>query len=778
MPRPKKAAELTEYYMMLENLLQTLDAFGENTGITKVNGENVDEAENKTKEYIELGYFIAGGKLVPAGTDPSELIMHMVNTKKTGSSNYKDSVHILSKPNNTYAYFSTPDPEKALKALASNFSNFPYNYQNANVLQGLDLVRDQVNKLYKDLNSTKRPWSSDSDEFKKVDEQLAALKQRMDYLAESDSDIDIVKEVKACTYKTMADEFNEVLSAIGDYSASHAGLDSFSSRQTDRLEIMNTIQSLHENILLAGLKAEDPKRANDPPFTLTQQMLDNQRFYDKFALLKIQQSDNRLFRAALTDRNIFRRFRQIVTKNESFQRDRSFIKQRIKDKSINIDKLTSKELTNIEREKLRNSNQEDSKQGIDYGFLRGNSAKIDQIMQAKASAKRTAADTISAEDLYMSLTGHETNLLNALSREIDPDFKSIDQQYIPESMLENSKKNGTYKGQKVIEAKEYNELDHESQIKSIEDFSKELKDGQIIVFDKNGKLVSQKDALGVLANKISYPDGKPAFFRYDKERKAYVGREFEMEAHSADYKVVGFKENPDKIISRDYFLVCNQVLEDVAELWTDLDKAKSFHHSTEHTKMKEALEDIYKEFGELDFSECKNLQLKDAFSKLAETANKYIDLHRYGDINDNQITRLSVAQKITAIGEALNDRNISYEQYLKNMYAKKVMLDEISATSYITKAKEEDPDQLDDDETLSDVRRHNKQTLKELRFTKNHAEKFDVKNIMKSDAFKKQTNGKSIEKLKDLLKNPSRLDTHEAFKDFFEPKKEVEAPEL
>ena len=273
MPRPKKEPLKTEYYSMLEWLFKTLNEFGEQTGIEKIKDNNIDEAERKTKELIDQGYFYIESKFVPAGTDPSEFIMHLVDL------NIKDyegltgpHMHILSKPNNNYVYFSIKNPVSALKSLTRDEANYP----NANVVQGMELVKGVVNKFCKDLNSTKRPWSSDSDDFKKVDEKLQELKQRMEYLTTLTNTVDGHTkqgqvEVSNYTYQNLADDFNGLLSAIGDYTSSHAKIKELSDRQISRLEIMNTIQSTYENIQLIALRDAEAKKAdpNAQPLTFT-----------------------------------------------------------------------------------------------------------------------------------------------------------------------------------------------------------------------------------------------------------------------------------------------------------------------------------------------------------------------------------------------------------------------------------------------------------------------------------------------------------------------------
>ena len=61
-------------------------------------------------------------------------------------------------------------------------------------------------------------------------------------------------EVSNYTYQNLADDFNGLLSAIGDYTTSHAKIKELSDRQISRLEIMNTIQSTYENIQLIALR--------------------------------------------------------------------------------------------------------------------------------------------------------------------------------------------------------------------------------------------------------------------------------------------------------------------------------------------------------------------------------------------------------------------------------------------------------------------------------------------------------------------------------------------
>ena len=146
-----------------------------------------------------------------------------------------------------------------------------------------------------------------------------------------------------------------------------------------------------------------------------------------------------------------------------------------------------------------------------------------------------------------------------------------------------------------------------------------------------------------------------------------------------------------------------------------------------------------------------SLQLKDAFSKLADTAETYIKLHKDGNINQKQRTRLAVAQKIITINEVLGDTKLTYDKYLKTMYAKKVMLDAIAVKNDETQDKLNGEDALEPGETIKKVVKDNIFIGTQLCKTSKYEKEYDIKNIMKSEAFKEATDGKSTKELKEML---------------------------
>ena len=677
---------------------------------------NLDESESIMQKMIDGGYLIYDGKIVPPGTSPKELVDSVQNWdahewKKGSSTKPYGNPHswlcVLNPQKNEY--FPLSVQPGALQPKQDSEELKRLTIKNGNVWNNLWTIKNMVYDLNVDLTSTEKPWSTNGDEYRKVVENLEILDKKLKDMNVFSLHIDQSREhnqlfAKDYSYESLANEFNDTMTAIGNYMDAHKNIN-LNPRQIERLEKMNEIQSIYESIKYAGAKnlREDNARV--------QEHFKMQKFIDNLCMEKMKGLGKKLYRAALTDRAFFKTIRNGVMKNETFRKD--FIE-------LGLDGMQK-----MSKETLSEK---------DY-FSDINISEIDAFrLERESRANEKESDELKYE-------------LEA-SNIVDMNFSSDEEKVLEAFALDN---NSNYLGSGndgSMTGNDYKKAAHQ--------FFRQVKSGDIQVFGRDGKPAQLANALTVLADKISHPDNRPAFFRYDPLKHGYVGKEFVFGSDKdIDMAQIVFKDNPDKSITQDYIYICDKVIQQIGDMRKELNAASSFKHSKEHNEMSEALDNIYKDFRKIDLSACDMLQLRDAFSKLNEKAVNYISSHYKDNINDKQFDRLVVAQKIISINESISEPGIKYEDYLKQQYAKKGMLDLARHSRQLAKKNPDKTIQKTNSEYMTDITRtgdvKNKNSLGE-RYSN-----LDPKGFMDSAEFKKRVEGKKVTELESLLRESPRV---------------------
>ncbi|MBQ0037337.1 MAG: hypothetical protein KBS74_01560 [Clostridiales bacterium] len=207
-----------------------------------------------------------------------------------------------------------------------------------------------------------------------------------------------------------------------------------------------------------------------------------------------------------------------------------------------------------------------------------------------------------------------------------------------------------------------------------ENFLEIAKKGKIMVFNGN-KPAAPEEALRVLASNIRRADGKAHFYQR-KDIKTYEGKTLELPAGAEPNRNYEIKPAGNLPIQTDQLLIYTEAIKQTSQLIKDLAHADSMLPPGElHREMSDKLKDIFKRFDQYDMENGSVEAFKRDFYDLASAARHYIGNKKGKSLDDNTVDRLCVAHKIVAISDLIWQPNLSYELFLKNMYAEKVYLD-------------------------------------------------------------------------------------------------------
>ncbi len=218
------------------------------------------------------------------------------------------------------------------------------------------------------------------------------------------------------------------------------------------------------------------------------------------------------------------------------------------------------------------------------------------------------------------------------------------------------------------------ELKGETTAQKYESFTELVKKGQIMVFSGN-KPADPEPALRVLAANLRRTDGKPHFY-IRKDIKTYEGKTLAAPAEAAQNASYALKDAPNLPIQTEQLLIYTDAIRLTSQLIRDLSRADGMLPAgTMRRQMSDQLKDIFKRFDRYDMEAGGERSMKEDFFELAETARAYIGQKKGQRLDSDQVDRLCVARKIVAISDLIWQPNLSYELFLKNLYAEKAYLD-------------------------------------------------------------------------------------------------------
>ena len=685
---------------------------------------NLDESEDIMKKLIDSGSIIYDGNIVPAGTDPNEL---MNNIREWDDDPEKIKPTDINPHSWIYVLDSKKDEYIPLcvqpGVMQDSSRREELTIKNAHIWKNMNQIKNVVTDLNGGLAKTNSIWSSDSKEYKKVAESLEALDKKIRNLNVTTlaplPNSDLKKMVaNNYSYEKLANEFTEVLSSIGDYVDSHKNVE-LSSRQIERLEKMNEIQSVYDAIKLATVQKPG---YDNKPFVLEQKHIDRQKTIDKICFESLKNMGLEYYKFALTDRSFFKTVRGKMLKNKNFLNDFATLRA---DSVMKFDKAATKR----------------GKYLSDVNELSLNNFMVDIL------SKNTRA---ASDDLEYQLAGLDK--YGVLDKAFTTDERAALRAYAGERDYYPSGKDETFTQQ------DYGRLGNL--------FFTELKKGKIQVLGRDGKPAEFANALAVLGDKINHPDKNPALYRYDENSKSFVGKDFVFEeSHKGDtifltssvdkLTPVKFKETSVSV-SNDMIQVCDKVHEQLFGMRKELKSANAIVSKQNREddrlagEMSDAIESLYHEFNKPTSSVIMPSKIKDEVAKLNEKAVNYITAHYKQNIDDKQFDRLAVAQKIIAINEAINEPNLTYKNYLTQQCAKKAALDFARFTR--EKAKNNPKDEF--------LKKTNSFNLVDMTRTGNaqnehgHNEKFTTLHpnyFMNTDEFKAILESDNIEDLENLF---------------------------
>ena len=506
--------------------------------------------------------------------------------------------------------------------------------KNANVWRSMSAIRETIHNLDVELEGTKRPWSSDSDDFKAVKKNLSELSKKLQEMSPCTTDEKGNLIFRDYSFDNISKDFETLMSSIGDYQDSHkAG--ALGARQEERLKIMGRISTAYENVRIASVKAISKETGK--PIELTSKEFKEDDIIDNICLTRLKLHAPALYNKALKNRPFFNELRSRMKNNELFQRDKKELGLE------GIAKLTEKQL-----------------KGKNYFFY-------------NEEAVRKGDDTFESRmlrDFNMTFGKFNEEIANNPERN---SFARFD--YSRDDIMFLQRYAAARGIASLKNPIEYSDLD-----KYYLAFKDEVKSGSLIVFDKKGKLTKPSDALKAIVDRINHPDGRPIFFK--NTNSTYIAQDIVLDpvkSSNSSLKIFKFVGDTNKTINKDDFMISDMVVQEVSDLRKDLYEARSFWHSKEHNAMSDALNKLCDKIDQIDFSKCEPKQLKDAFAELAGAAAKYAESHTtdaYNHrLNDNQVKRLVVAQKIMSINESISNPDITLKEYLINRYSNKKNLD-------------------------------------------------------------------------------------------------------
>lgn len=217
-------------------------------------------------------------------------------------------------------------------------------------------------------------------------------------------------------------------------------------------------------------------------------------------------------------------------------------------------------------------------------------------------------------------------------------------------------------------------LKGETAAQKYESFTELVKKGRIMVFNGN-KPAEPGPALRVLAANLRRTDGKPHFY-VRKDIKTYEGKTLAAPAEAAQGSSYELKDAPNLPIQTEQLLIYTDAIRLTSQLIRDLSRADGMLPAgTMRQLMSDQLKDIFKRFDHYDMEAGGERTMKEDFFELAETARAYIGQKKGQRLDSDQVDRLCVAHKIVAISDLIWQPNLSYELFLKNLYAEKAYLD-------------------------------------------------------------------------------------------------------
>lgn len=702
----------------------------------QITDKNYDAANEYLQNLINNKSIMLPSMDKLEGTTPYEFIEKLSELTPDDYENL--SIEQLNNNPNNYVllYDNKNNVYNSFKIIGHDKDNGFWKHENANVWRSMAAIRDAIHGLDVDLEGTKRPWSLDSDEFVDVKKNLSELSKKLQDMTAFTTNENGRLVPREYSFEDMTKDFDALMLSIGKYQDSHHNMDA-DSKQTDRLVIMNNISTVYENVRKAGLKtvAKDNNPVNSEPkdikpVELTQNGFKLQQTLDRICMTRIKLFSPVVYDAAIKNRSFYNSIKYKMVHNKLFIED---------SKKLGLEGLAKLTERDIAKKNYF---------FYDEGYARANDLKTYEtngLMQLYNDFRkqdpltknmRSALDkTLKSEGKFEFGFGvEEQRFLKAYAKLNNAEFKGSGQ-------------NG------AITSDDLNMI--------YRSFVEDINKGMVVVFNNDGKRVKSLDALHVVTDRLNHPDGRPSFFRYNRSEAAYVAKDIILEKkETGSLTITGFKDNMDKQIGRDYFLIFDEVIKDVHDLRKDLYNARSFWHSKEHNAMSDALDKVCDKFDKIDLSTCEPEQLKEAFADLAAAAVKYAKSHDEDAfkhrLNDNQVNRLVVAQKIMSINESINDPEITFKQYLTNQYAKKTTLDIMRvADAEWKKAKANPVDKnIDLKGYIEQKRLKETDRFCKIDLTSSTGRYFvrDPKDVLKDKSFRNIVSDKSLLEMGNLLK--------------------------